>query len=157
MNAGTPFTLPKPMRLLVLTVLLIALASETTQAHPAQQRLERDVQMALRFWADRGVVGCPLGVTLTVVDLPEAGQGGFCQVRMSGYWLPPNRWAMSRDVECAVVFHEVRHALPGGTFGGFDGQGHTESGLMAVPVGAVPQECIGKRRPVKGPPKGVRR
>ena len=126
-----------------LALLLLAAPASAT----VPERVDRYVQDGLRFWQARGAQPCPGPVTVEMINDPHraAGEGGSCIVRVNWYWLPPNPWGMDNETLCALVFHEVKHALPGGDVGGIDGQGHTADGLMAVPIAAVPWEC--RQRP----------
>lgn len=145
--------------LLVAAALTIGLPG-TAHAGVAEQ-VAADAELGRAFWQARGVTGCEDGFSVELFYEPGAAmmQGGFCRLRVNLYWQPPNPWAASRESRCALVFHEVKHALPGGETGGIDGQGHTADGLMATEVRAVPTECLKKRRRVNrariGPLKGV--
>lgn len=150
-------------RLLIALVACAVLApSEATATtysgqRPADARTEKLVGIALEFWADRGITGCPNGIrSWTAADLMDVditsefmvpfGRGRACEVWFLREQLHTYRYDSypARDGagdECADVFHEVRHALPGGTEGGIDGHGHTADGIMAAQPEVVPWAC----------------
>lgn len=143
-------------RLIVATtVLLVLLAAPPARADYAGQRLagprgSTAVSMALAFWHARNVPGCDGGVTAwTAPSLADRdgivnpfGRGGGCEI-----WLSteieadlnaavPYRPALG--FACAIVFHEVGHAL---------GLPHAPSGVMAVAT-SYPFECLQWQRQV---------
>jgi hypothetical protein len=142
---------------------------------PADKHLLREVDVALSFWADRYVTGCPDGITATIADSLDdpaepaeahmvgiiAGRGGDCRIWVHADITTETRRALRRpkeridalEQECALVVHEVRHALPGGNVGGIDGEGHSESGIMAAEDERmdVPWDCLVLARKVDRP------
>lgn len=136
-----------PLLVVLAAVLAVPSGAHALETKPADksrvlERLQTEVAMGMTFWAARGVVTCPqVTVELYAEPAGSAGRGGGCRVLMNTYWLRPNRWGLSAQDECALVFHEVRHAL-GAETGGIDGNGHTATGLMTPDVGAVPSECV---------------
>lgn len=103
----------------------------------------REVDAARSFWRARNVAGCDAGVSTYVVENfagdPSSAFGGNCAV----YFLS-DQIGVGYDgrMNCAIVFHEVGHAL---------GLGHTRGGLMGERgPQTVPFECrklVPKPRP----------
>jgi hypothetical protein len=133
----------KRLQATVLALMALAVAAPAAQAS-VESRAYSEIDLARAFWAERGVTGCDAGITVEVFNEQQAAamQGGFCRVRVNLYWQRPNPWGLGREIECALVVHEVKHALPGGETGGIDGQGHTEDGIMATAPSVVPYECV---------------
>lgn len=108
---------------------------------PAGPQAQAVAVQASEFWAARNVVACPEGVELLQApdlsggDGDAMGRGGDCVA-----WISDDEaadlearapYAAGLRVGCAVVFHEVGHAL---------GLPHSESGVMGV-VPSFPWEC----------------
>jgi hypothetical protein len=154
------------MRPLLALALLVALAAPAKAAYPGERPADGllwdEVSVALEFWADRGVTGCPGGIHAVIADdlthpddPPESeseadgatlmpsftgGRGGGCALVVSSEITRQTRRDLSEpdwrrdslEEECGIVVHDVRHALPGGTEGGVDGMGHTATGIMGA-------------------------
>lgn len=116
----------------------------TGPTRAADAQLLAEVDLAVEFWAARGVTGCPNGIVARFAKKITDGTGqhadglgGQCELFISESLARIVRargarwWRRSglRE-ECTTVVHEVKHALPGGTEGGVDGLGHTDGGVM---------------------------
>lgn len=150
------------MRPVLAVLLLLAITAPAQAAYPGERPADGllldEVNVALEFWADRGVTGCPDGIRAVIADdlthpddPPEpdevalmppftGGRGGGCALVVSSEITRQTRRDLSEpdwrrdslEEECGIVVHEVRHALPGGTEGGVDGMGHTATGIMGA-------------------------
>lgn len=128
------------------------------QHHVDDPQLNAEVQVALKLWADRDVVGCASGVATDIADnLGNAGRlseneglggrdaFGRCTIVLLARFIFRLRdqhktlpyYAL--DQECLLVAHEVGHGL---------GQEHTSGGVMAAAGGEVPWACKAWRKSV---------
>lgn len=124
---------------------------------PADKQLRAQARLAVEFWAERNVTGCPDGIKATISDKIRNsedphdradGLGGQCEIVISEDLTKVararggRRWmTAARTEECTTVVHEVFHALPGGNEGGVDGLGHTDGGVMDASMPETPWDC----------------
>ena len=131
------------MRALLLALGSVILLSPTAVAANASVPLDRATALAVRFWADRDVTGCPAGIEATVRPLSRVdGLGGSCRITIAqravvrleaSRKLSPPRARFVAEQFCGLVVHEVGHAL---------GLPHTTEGVMRPDGGrAIPYSC----------------
>lgn len=106
-----------------------------------EARIQAALTKATQFWAARGVQTGPIHVEYINDPGQPPARGGYGKVIVNRYWMAPNKWAADQTELNALVFHEVKHALPGGAQGGVDGMGHTDGGLMGRPISSIPDEA----------------
>jgi hypothetical protein len=151
---GNVDTVDIPMKTLaaLLLALLVPATAGADVAFPGQRpaidgRLVAEIHVAVQFWADRGVTGCPTGITayyaddLAASDQAHAdGRGNDCTIWLLSGYVDGQRADLSQPgharedaaTECSLVAHEVGHAL---------GLAHTTSGVMSATAVATPYAC----------------
>jgi hypothetical protein len=138
--------------IVLVVVVAMTLTAAPAEAYPgegpATARTRELTDLGVKFWRDRNVTGCPAGiVVLEADDLSDsdasgggvAGRGGDCRlwIRRSLMRPAPKNvdGAPTRVEVCAIVVHEVGHAL---------GLQHTPTGVMRAVAGwpdSIPWDC----------------